>query len=280
MNHYGLTGLLDRRADLPRNPKGGPSHQRPVSTKDGLVIHYNGPAVPYTTEDFALLRADAYYHIQKDWDLGELGVQHGDGLMYHLGIGRDGAAYLCRDFADVLWHCGTSKNSTALAMLVIMGGTQRATRAQLATLNRLCGEAIIAGLTTRARVTGHQEESATSCPGTLMADFILPFRQDEIGAPPVADGHYFSETGYYVGGGFWRFWNENGGLRIFGYPQSNEYAEIDQTAATGARTMQVFERSVFEYWPEDPAQTVKLRLCGNDLLAAGIVTPPADALTP
>lgn len=275
MNYLGLTGLTDRRADLPRNARGGPNTQRPVASKLGIVLHYNGPAVPATMDDWALIRADAAYHIAKDWSLGELGVQQGDGLMYHLAIARDGRAWLTRSFNDCLWHCGTIKNYSALAWMLVMGGNQRATVAQLDTLARLTNEAVAAGLTMPSTVRGHMEESATSCPGTLMKDFVIPYRA---GAYPdggaVADGQYFHETGYYVGGGFYRFWVDNGGLRIFGYPVSDEFATPDEWAPTGLRTIQVFERSVMEYWPENPAASVTLRLCGNDLLAAGIITPP------
>lgn len=252
VTHHGLTGLRDRRGELPRNSSGGPNQQRSVSSKHGVVIHYQGPDVPASADDWALLQADARYHIAKDWSSADAGIQHGDGLMYHLSIGRDGTANLCRDFQAVLWHCGTQKNASALAWHVMLGGRQHATPAQLVTLERLADEALAAGLTTRRQLTGHLEESATSCPGTLMGDFILPWRAGEsIGAPPMADGHYFSATGYYVGGAFFQFWSEYGALPIFGLPLSNEQPGPCEDGAT--RTIQWFERARFEYHPEEAA---------------------------
>ena len=274
MNHYGLTNLVDRRTDLPRSHLGGPQEQRLVASKSGIVVHYNGPPVPLTMPDWNLIRSDALYHIRKDWDHGEAGTQHGDGLMYHLAIERDGTADLCRDFADVLWHCGTRKNGSALAFFVVMGGDQRATKAQLATLDRLCEEAIDAALTSRARVTGHLEESPSSCPGTLMADFILPFRANMVEeVPPVADGHYFQETGYYVGGAFFRFWTEFGGLPIFGYPLSNEQQGPCEDSVT--RTVQWFERARMEYHPDEPdGYTVLLTRLGSEIMDRARVPAP------
>lgn len=36
--------------------------------------------------------------------------------------------------------------------------------------------------------------------------------------PPVPTSRYFPETGKTLSGAFYKFWNENGGLPIFGYP--------------------------------------------------------------
>jgi len=91
----------------------------------------------------------------------------------------------------------------------------------------------------------------------------------------VSDGMYFDATGFFVGGGFYQFWITHGGLAIFGYPLSNEFQQADPTAPQGSRTIQVFERAVMEYWPEDVYQPIKLRLVGQDVLDAGIIEVPA-----
>ena len=209
--------------------------------------------------------ADARYHVAKDWSSDGSGLR-GDGLMYHVAVGRDGTRYLCRDLESVLWHCGAwPENGTALAVLVIVGGADHATAAQLASLRGLCDEWLAAGHGTRGEVRGHQELSATSCPGTVQGDFVLPYREGSVRATPaMADGsggHWFGETGHYVGGGFWRSWQANGGLMVFGYPLSEEVEE-------DGRTVQYFERAVFEWWPEHrPPYDVLPRRLGAEALA-------------
>jgi hypothetical protein len=63
------------------------------------------------------------------------------------------------------------------------------------------------------------------------------------------DSHYFPETGHWVGGRFWPYWQEHGGLAQHGYPLSDEFTEVSQLDGT-PYTVQYFERSVFEYHPE------------------------------
>lgn len=79
------------------------------------------------------------------------------------------------------------------------------------------------------------------------------------GAPPGSV--YFPETGYVVGGRFLSFWQQNGGLYVFGYPLSNELQE-------NGRTTQYFERARFEWFPENAAPyDVQLGRVGVELLA-------------
>jgi thermitase len=92
-----------------------------------------------------------------------------------------------------------------------------------------------------------------------MEDFIYPYREGRL--EPVTDGQFFDETGHYVGGAFWNYWRERGGLPIFGYPLTEETEE-------DGRTVQYFERAVFEYHPENAAPwTVLLRRLGAEALA-------------
>ncbi|ACZ37689.1 polysaccharide deacetylase [Sphaerobacter thermophilus DSM 20745] len=53
---------------------------------------------------------------------------------------------------------------------------------------------------------------------------------------------YFPETGHWVGHGFLSYWQRFGGLRIFGYPISEEFVE-------NGVTVQYFERARFEWHP-------------------------------
>jgi hypothetical protein len=90
---------------------------------------------------------------------------------------------------------------------------------------------------------------------------------------------YFSETGHWVGGGFLAYWEQFGGLPIYGYPLTDEF--VDQASGL---TMQVFERARFEWhpgaWPE--RYDVELGLLGNELLPTHIpdFTPYPFAFTP
>ncbi|MEA2574814.1 MAG: hypothetical protein QOH93_2112 [Chloroflexia bacterium] len=54
---------------------------------------------------------------------------------------------------------------------------------------------------------------------------------------------YFATTGHALGGGFYTYWQQNGGLSLFGYPISEEFNE-------NGLTVQWFERARFEYHPE------------------------------
>lgn len=56
-------------------------------------------------------------------------------------------------------------------------------------------------------------------------------------------GRYYPATGFTVGEAFLPFFDKYGGVRIFGYPISNELSE-------GGRTVQYFERQRIEYHSE------------------------------
>lgn len=255
-------GLIDIRGQLatrvPGDGPGGPFERLPLSEKRGLVVHYSGPPVTNRANTLAVLQAEARYHVQKNWARAGDAPVYGDGLMYHIAIGDDGRAHLCRDLDAVLWHCGvTLWNRRALSVHVPIGGEQRATTAQLAALARVTDAWRRYTGTPLEQVWGHRELSATSCPGTLMEDFIYPYREGR----SMADGHFFDETGHHIGGGFWRYWNERGGLPLFGYPLSNEFSELCEDGQT--HTVQYFERAVFEWHPQnDPPHQVLLRRLG------------------
>jgi hypothetical protein len=67
----------------------------------------------------------------------------------------------------------------------------------------------------------------------------------------------FSETGHTVGGAFRRFWDERGGVAIFGLPITDETRE-------GTLTVQYFERARFELHPTG-GQTVLLGQLGREV---------------
>jgi hypothetical protein len=102
-------------------------------------------------------------------------------------------------------------------------------------------------------------------------------RRDETPFQPVeaADDNYtrfFPQTGHRLSHGFKDYWENNGGLRIFGYPLSEEFTEDD-------RTVQYFERARFEWHPEHrgtPYEILLGHLGRQAALQAGVDTSPVD----
>lgn len=75
---------------------------------------------------------------------------------------------------------------------------------------------------------------------------------------------YFPQTGHCVSTGFYQFWQQNGGLTTFGYPISDEIAEVLDDGKT--YSVQYFERARFEYHPDAPdPYKVQLGLLGKAL---------------
>jgi hypothetical protein len=76
---------------------------------------------------------------------------------------------------------------------------------------------------------------------------------------------YFPETGYAVGGVFLRFYDEYGGLDIFGLPISEEFDEVLPDGR--AYRVQYFQRARMEYHPEHMGtpDEVQLGLLGTAL---------------
>ncbi len=88
----------------------------------------------------------------------------------------------------------------------------------------------------------------------------------------VPDGmQYISQTGHTLGGPFLKYWQENGGLAVFGYPISEEITEVSPTDGQ-SYTVQYFERNRFEYHPEAAGTPyeVQLGLLGANLLKSGL----------
>lgn len=87
--------------------------------------------------------------------------------------------------------------------------------------------------------------------------------------PPAsaADVRYFPETSHTLRGAFLNYWQRQGGLAIFGYPTSEEFAEVAPDGRS--YTVQYFERHRFEFHPENqPPYDVLLSRIGDDVLRA------------
>lgn len=104
-------------------------------------------------------------------------------------------------------------------------------------------------------------------------------RQGEKPFQPLApfanskDHVYYPQTHHSLNYGFKTYWNNNGGLMNFGYPLSEEFDEQNQPPPAGdgkVHTVQYFERTRFEYHPENKGTPyeVLLGLLGSEYLKA------------
>jgi hypothetical protein len=85
---------------------------------------------------------------------------------------------------------------------------------------------------------------------------------------------------YVVSGHFLEFWNNNGGLQLFGYPISQPFAERMKDGTL--MWVQYFERARMELHGPEGAQYVLLGHFGVEILnnRMGISTPPAASCEP
>jgi N-acetyl-anhydromuramyl-L-alanine amidase AmpD len=104
------------------------------------------------------------------------------------------------------------------------------------------------------------------CPGSgfPMARLLADLAPQTTPTPQsTPNARYFPETGFYIDNdyGFLDYWNNNGGLAIFGLPI--QPAHFDPVLN---RVMQYMERARFEAHPEAPeAYRVQLGLLGREL---------------
>lgn len=117
------------------------------------------------------------------------------------------------------------------------------------------------------RVVPHQHWSGKRCPRRLLAQGFDLFRARVAAAleQPLRQ-RFFPETGFTVAGDFLAFWEERGGLELFGYPLS---AVVREACEDGhEHWVQWFERACFERHEElPPGRQVLLRRLGAALLA-------------
>ncbi len=92
---------------------------------------------------------------------------------------------------------------------------------------------------------------------------------------PLPGCRLFSETGYYLCGGFRAHWERNGGLERFGFPITDEITEVIEGRALA---VQYFERRRMEYHPENrPPFDILLGLLGRELLLGAPPIAPTPA---
>ena len=107
----------------------------------------------------------------------------------------------------------------------------------------------------RVRMEHHPENAPPY--DVLLGQFGRRLHPLDPPAAPIVGAHYFAETGHNLADvtpdrqlvvNFGRFWDNNGGLRQFGYPISELIEE--QLEDGRVYTVQYFERARFEYHPE------------------------------
>ncbi len=86
-----------------------------------------------------------------------------------------------------------------------------------------------------------------------------------ISDPSNAQCAYFAQTGHTLCSSFKDYWEQHGGLSLYGYPLSEEFEEKNATDGKTYR-VQYFERNRFEYHPENqPPYNVLLGLLGTQI---------------
>lgn len=99
--------------------------------------------------------------------------------------------------------------------------------------------------------------------------------------PAGPDRSYYVQTQHAIGGQFKKFFDQNGGVSIFGYPISEETIEPNPTDGV-AYTVQWFERARFEFHPEfnDTPNAIELGQLGRQLLLGqlGLYKPQCSPL--
>jgi plastocyanin len=102
------------------------------------------------------------------------------------------------------------------------------------------------------------------------ANFVEPIQP----FPDTPDHRFFAATSHTLNFGFKSFWEQNGGLALFGYPISEEF--LERGADGVIRTVQYFERARFEYHYDLPAlpYEVEMGTLGREMTAGRLNEPP------
>lgn len=168
----------DWRGEVPGQPWSNIDGTR---EKDkGVVVHYSGPPTALGRGEVSLFDQVAN---EIDYQMKPGLYSPGftvNGMMYHFVVWED-SVYQIRDEDAKLWHAadGTAEDSwnySAFSVHVPIGQGQQASAKTIQTLQEFCDD-LLGGMNLgRDRLKGHQEISSTDCPGTLMDDFVRPYR--------------------------------------------------------------------------------------------------------
>ena len=87
----------------------------------------------------------------------------------------------------------------------------------------------------------------------------------------ASTSEYFSATGHNVQGDFLRFFRENGGIGVFGYPITEEYVR-------DGLTIQYFQNMLMEYHPEaSPGERIRLTPIAEQMQLGEAALPASRA---
>jgi hypothetical protein len=115
----------------------------------------------------------------------------------------------------------------------------------------------------------HHPENANTPFEVLLGNLGLDFHDSDPAAAPVRSPNteYFGPTGHNVAGPFLSYWHTHGGLFVHGYPVTEAYYEQKNPTNGKSYLVQYFERSRFEYHPENAGTPyeVLLGLLGDQL---------------
>ncbi len=78
---------------------------------------------------------------------------------------------------------------------------------------------------------------------------VVPTAPRQSTDPLLANRTYYPESQHSLGGLFEQYWQKNGGLAVFGYPQSEEFSQVNADTAK-TYTVQFLERQRYEHHPE------------------------------
>ena len=246
-----LSGVSLREAFLPRGARNRPGFAlRP----EWITIHETANEAP---------GADAEAHRR----------------FVHAGGGQEGVSFHFvvddREVVQLLptteigWHAGDGPNgpgnrsSLAIELCVHAGSDWQRTQEHGAHLAAALCQAFQLG---PERVVPHQRWSGKHCPRRLLASGFAGFQQRVAALLAPRAGRFFPETGQWVRGDFLTFWEQRGGLELFGYPLSGEQRERCEDGHE--HLVQWFERACLERHEElPPGRQVLLRRLGAELLA-------------
>jgi len=93
--------------------------------------------------------------------------------------------------------------------------------------------------------------------GELLSVRQPPIPSAQIPLASRIDERYYPETGHSLKAGFLKFFDQHGGIDLFGYPLS------EVAPGENGRLVQWFQRGRFEWDPNDPARQVKLAPLGG-----------------
>jgi hypothetical protein len=146
----------------------------------GVVIHYNGPPVPYQGPNGGHNDIESWIRFITDLHREPGRFAAGwtfNGIAYHEFVFRKKVLWL-RNYDAVLPHCGNKTwNYGSIALHVPIGVGQHAAPDTLRTLAERTSYHLKELGLARASVKGHREVGASECPGDhLMDDFVISYR--------------------------------------------------------------------------------------------------------